>query len=668
VNGLKVPKELRNPRFNTKTNLPFELENVVRQLAGGLGKKVAGPDIKGTFQMYGTFGISDKVSGVEPAAWLRAKPHERGLKLKLTPTVWTKEPPGGNWVTVGLEATPKPGEEAVLLAKVLVNGKLEPQCTSFELRRVGSSGGGVDEGSGSRKSKWPNGLQYHSYKVRGAGTNQVNGEYLFNGTSADGWPQYKHVNEWATVLPKHLYALSPLGQQQKRVTLLHHPEIQATETRMIPASWYLSDLGEGGVAGDGGDLDFYRQASTSAYPPTDANSDGSASWSDAEGSGSAWFVDGDGKSPGPLLRLVVPEGGLVKASAVAAQKVDGRTLETSEGKMGVQGEWVGTYTCHGMPTSVKLTTHCLQHRGVLAKPGGVVDEVTCSSLVALFDFSTMKAKAKEQQKQQSSALSDVIKQALLGKKSKTRKKGPGNVTVVRVENYAPLKQAKFPYAIAEFGPSLASLANRTVELVGAKPPSGCELANAKEVVGKVVLVQRGGCMFVEKAKAAQDAGAIAIIITNNQPELMVLSADVSGKIGKTIKIPAMMVTEDGGRQLVAAVGQKKGGEGLVIEVKTEWKEDPAAEKTEGAVVTDPGGVEGVEVVGMHELNLNLDAPESMQQLRQSLTRALASHLGQAGGGDDDAIDAQVVIVQADGEQFNLLGGGLSEEEEEEDEL
>jgi hypothetical protein len=299
------------------------------------GTKIDGADIKGAFHMYGTFlpGVNPTDAGQDSPAWLRTKAHESGLLLEMIPTTWTQEPPGGNWVMVGLEATPKPGNSAVLLTKMLVDGELEPKCKPFELRRVPSrSGGGVGSGSGSGgQQQVPSGLQYHSYKVRGAGTSIVNGEYLVNGTSTDGSPQYKHINEWAAVLPKHLYPLSPAAAQQKRVTLLHYPEIQASEQRTIPASWYLSDLGAEGVAGNGGDLDFYRQATSHAYPPTDSTADDTAGWSEEGGSGSAWRVD-DGRSPGPLLRLALPEkGGMLDGEP--NPKLDGRAVEISPGKV-----------------------------------------------------------------------------------------------------------------------------------------------------------------------------------------------------------------------------------------------------------------------------------------------------------------------------------------------
>jgi hypothetical protein len=38
----------------------------------------------------------------------------------------------------------------------------------------------------------------------------------------------------------------------------------------------------------------------------------------------------------------------------------------------------------------------------------------------------------------------------------------------------------------------------------------------EDLAGKVAVIDRGGCNFVHKAKAAQDKGAIAVIIVNSE--------------------------------------------------------------------------------------------------------------------------------------------------------
>lgn len=50
-------------------------------------------------------------------------------------------------------------------------------------------------------------------------------------------------------------------------------------------------------------------------------------------------------------------------------------------------------------------------------------------------------------------------------------------------------------------------------MVVAEPYSGCaELTNAALVAGRIALLQRGQCMFAEKARNIQKAGAIGGIV------------------------------------------------------------------------------------------------------------------------------------------------------------
>ena len=70
-----------------------------------------------------------------------------------------------------------------------------------------------------------------------------------------------------------------------------------------------------------------------------------------------------------------------------------------------------------------------------------------------------------------------------------------------------------------------------------------------DVRGKIVLVRRGSTTFEEKAKAAQDAGAAAIIIYNN------VSGDIKMNAG-TVSIPICSISQDDG-ELLAANGNGK---------------------------------------------------------------------------------------------------------------
>ena len=78
----------------------------------------------------------------------------------------------------------------------------------------------------------------------------------------------------------------------------------------------------------------------------------------------------------------------------------------------------------------------------------------------------------------------------------------------------------------------------------------CELPiNASALNGKIVLIRRGTCTFVDKIQRAQDAGAISVIMVNNvsgNPITM-------GGTSSTITIPALMISDVDGAALISEI-------------------------------------------------------------------------------------------------------------------
>ncbi|XP_046605659.1 ER degradation-enhancing alpha-mannosidase-like protein 3 [Neodiprion virginianus] len=70
---------------------------------------------------------------------------------------------------------------------------------------------------------------------------------------------------------------------------------------------------------------------------------------------------------------------------------------------------------------------------------------------------------------------------------------------------------------AHFGRKLRGPNSKvTGKVIYAEPPTACtELQNADKLVGKIVIVDRGDCMFVEKARRIQKAGALAGVVLDN---------------------------------------------------------------------------------------------------------------------------------------------------------
>jgi len=99
--------------------------------------------------------------------------------------------------------------------------------------------------------------------------------------------------------------------------------------------------------------------------------------------------------------------------------------------------------------------------------------------------------------------------------------GDGEVVL----NNAPSTITNFPYSLALFGPGIPNggLTGNVVEAFDDTADSTfiCEgVMNQGAVAGNIALVDRGGCPFEEKAKDAEAAGAIGLIICNFENELI----------------------------------------------------------------------------------------------------------------------------------------------------
>ncbi|QNM85375.1 T9SS type A sorting domain-containing protein [Polaribacter pectinis] len=80
---------------------------------------------------------------------------------------------------------------------------------------------------------------------------------------------------------------------------------------------------------------------------------------------------------------------------------------------------------------------------------------------------------------------------------------------------------------------------------------GCTaLTNSAQMNGKIAVIRRGSCPFVDKANNAQNAGAIAVIIVNN------VAGNAAGQAGDDagITIPSLMVSKEDGDNIIAALG------------------------------------------------------------------------------------------------------------------
>ena len=92
-----------------------------------------------------------------------------------------------------------------------------------------------------------------------------------------------------------------------------------------------------------------------------------------------------------------------------------------------------------------------------------------------------------------------------------------------------------------------------LEVVHAEPADGCSgITNGDALVGKIALIQRGTCVFVEKVLNAQNMGAAAVIIYNDRGGNVIttMSGDDDGH-----NILAVFISENDGNALAAAVAE-----------------------------------------------------------------------------------------------------------------
>lgn len=98
-------------------------------------------------------------------------------------------------------------------------------------------------------------------------------------------------------------------------------------------------------------------------------------------------------------------------------------------------------------------------------------------------------------------------------------------------------QGKYLASIAAFGPQLTSTPI-SGDLVITDPKRACtSISNNSEVSGKIAFIERGTCLFVDKVREAQAAGAIAAVLydsTNSDPIYM-------GGTASDITIPVVMI-------------------------------------------------------------------------------------------------------------------------------
>lgn len=113
------------------------------------------------------------------------------------------------------------------------------------------------------------------------------------------------------------------------------------------------------------------------------------------------------------------------------------------------------------------------------------------------------------------------------------------------------------YAAAEggFTTPLSDKGKITAELAASQPANGCSpFSNAAAVAGKVALVDRGVCPFVQKFENAVAAGALAVVMVDDADDPLPFA--MGGGDPGSIAIPGVMIRLDDGQTIKTALAKE----------------------------------------------------------------------------------------------------------------
>ncbi|KZC04239.1 PREDICTED: ER degradation-enhancing alpha-mannosidase-like protein 3 [Dufourea novaeangliae] len=140
---------------------------------------------------------------------------------------------------------------------------------------------------------------------------------------------------------------------------------------------------------------------------------------------------------------------------------------------------------------------------------------------------------------------------------------PQAVTFVNPNTNPPQKIMLFA-GPAHFGPELQGSHKITGKVISTYPPAACtDLLNVEKLAGKIAIMNRGSCMFIEKARRIQQAGAIAGIVLDNvegsnaaTSPMFAMSGD--GKEVDDVTIPVVFLFSVEASELLKAIAAANG--------------------------------------------------------------------------------------------------------------
>ncbi len=157
------------------------------------------------------------------------------------------------------------------------------------------------------------------------------------------------------------------------------------------------------------------------------------------------------------------------------------------------------------------------------------------------------------------------------------------------------------------------------------------------VLGRIALVARGTIPFSDKAKNAAKAGALAILIYNNDP------GSFTGTLREPVSIPTIGISGQDGRALQSMLSQG------VVKVSIDSKTEVAQETGHNIIGTLKGSNDSMIVLGGHYDSVSAGPGANDNGSGTAVLLELARDLGK------QKPKNTLVLIGFDGEELGLLG-------------
>lgn len=222
-----------------------------------------------------------------------------------------------------------------------------------------------------------------------------------------------------------------------------------------------------------------------------------------------------------------------------------------------------------------------------------------------------------------------------------------NSDPVAVKVLSPvLEKNEFVVGPAMFGPHLGgnNEFHISAALTEPEPQNGCnQFSNGADITGKIVLLTRGGCLFVQKVRNAEKSGASGVIVADNVDYSTTNATrpfSMSGDGVNDVHIPSVFMQQADAnvlrkalasqpvRVMLTGAGVKPGTQTPTAKDAEGLQSDPVSAPTEGISGHGPNSVSApAEGISSHDPNSVSASTEGISGHGDSHTADMAQNLG-----------------------------------------